>query len=47
MTLHSYVCVPGFGRVPFEFLPSGNLNTAVAIACVKNSYKHIQGISLT
>lgn len=46
MTLQSYVSIPGVGRVPFDFLPSGNLNTAIALACVRFSYRHIQGLSL-
>lgn len=43
MTLQSYVSIPGYGRVPLEFLPSGSFNTAIALACVRYGY---QGLKL-
>jgi hypothetical protein len=42
MTLQSFVYIPGYGRVPLDFLPSGDLNTAIAIARVKHGYQHIK-----
>ena len=47
MTLQSFVSIPGVGRVPFDFLPSGAFKVAVAVATVRFSYRHLESLDIS